>query len=308
MRPAQAALGQRGGGPRHHDVRAHAVDLERRTGRRDLPQRPVAQPHGRQQFPRGDDPRPYGGLLLGPARGEPGRVVVVGEAPPDDLHPLVRLPGGRDLHGQPEPVEQLRPQLALLGVHGADEQEPGGMPHRDALALDVRGAHRRRVQQQVDQVVVEEVDLVDVEDPAVRVGQQARLEGLHAFRQGPLDVQCADQPVLGGADGQFDHARGPGLERPRLVRPVRAAGVGGAGVAGEAAAGDDVQRGHERRQRSHRRRLGGALLAAHQHTADRRGHGVQQQREPQVVLADDGRERKGGGHFSSPSRSPSSSR
>jgi hypothetical protein len=182
------------------------------------------------------------------------------------------------------------------------------MPDGDALTFDVRGAHRGGVQQQVDQVVVEEVDLVDVEDPAVRVGQQARLEGLHTLREGPLDVQRTDEAVLGGADGQFDHARGPGLERPRLVRPVGAAGVGGAGVAGEPAAGDDVQRGHERRKGPHRRRLGGALLAAHQHTADGRGHRVQQQREPQVVLADDGRERKGGGHFSSPSKSPSSSR
>lgn len=261
---------QRGRRTRHHDVGPHAVHLERGTGRRDLPQRPVAQPHRRQQLPRGDDPLPYGGLLVRPTGREPGRVVVVGEPPPYDLHPLVRLPRGRDLDGQPEPVEQLRPQLALFGIHGADEQELRGVPYRDTLALDVRRPHRGGVEEQVDQVVVEEVDLVDVEDPAVRVGEQARLEGLHALRERPLDVQGADEPVLGGADGEFDHAGRPRGARPRLVRAVRAGRVRCGGVTGETAAGDDRDLGQQRRERADRRRLGGALLAAHQHSADRR--------------------------------------
>jgi hypothetical protein len=44
--------------------------------------------------------------------------------------------------------------------------------HRDPLPLDVRPAERRRVEQQVDEVVVQEVDLVDVEDAAVGGGEQ----------------------------------------------------------------------------------------------------------------------------------------
>ncbi len=142
------------------------------------------------------------------------------------------------------------------------------MPHGDALALDVGGAHGGGVQQQVHEVVVEQVDLVDVQDPAVSVGQQARFEGLHALRQRPLDVQGTHQPVLGGADRQLDHPRGPHPGRPGLVRAVRAGGVGGGGVAGETASGDDVHLRHERRQRADRRGLRGALLTAHQHTAD----------------------------------------
>ena len=50
------------------------------------------------------------------------------------------------------------------------------MGDRDALALDDVDPERGRVEQDVRQVVVEEVDLVDVEDAAVRLGEQARLE------------------------------------------------------------------------------------------------------------------------------------
>ena len=99
----------------------------------------------------------------GPARGEACRVGLVGEPPPDHLGPDGRVARRGHLDGQPEPVEQLRAQLALLRVHRADQQEPGRVRDRDALALDVRAAHRGGVEQQVDQVVVQQVDLVDVE-------------------------------------------------------------------------------------------------------------------------------------------------
>ena len=40
--------------------------------------------------------------------------------------------GRGDLDGQAEPVEQLRSELALLRVHGADQHEPRGVRDRDA--------------------------------------------------------------------------------------------------------------------------------------------------------------------------------
>ena len=76
--------------------------------------------------------------------------------------------------GEAEPVQQLRPQFTLFGVHGADQHEPGLVAVRDAVAFDVHPAHRRGVEQHVDEVVVQEVDLVDVQHAAVRAGQQAR--------------------------------------------------------------------------------------------------------------------------------------
>ena len=136
---------------------------------------------------------------------------------------------------------------------------------RDAVALDVHPAHRRGVEQHVDQMVVQQVDLVDVEHAAVRAGQQAGRERMLAVAQHLLQVQRSDHAVLGGADRQLDE--------PRAVRRHR------------------VQ---HRGQRAHRRRLGGALLPADQHPADLRAHRAQHQRQPQPVLADDRAERVAG--------------
>ncbi len=111
------------------------------------------------------------------------------------------------IDGEAEPVQQLRAQLALFRVHGADQHEAGLMAVRDAVAFDVDPAHRRGVEQHVDQMVVQEVDLVDVQHAAVRTGQQPRREGVLAVAQHTLQVQRADHPVLGGADGQLDERR-----------------------------------------------------------------------------------------------------
>ena len=170
---------------------------------------------------------------------------------------------------------------------------------RDPVALDVRAAHRGGVEQQVDEVVVEQVDLVDVEHAAVRVGEQAGLVGLDALGERPLEVQRADEAVLGGPDRQLDQPRGRrGVAAAAATRAARAAPSGHAGSGGVAGSqenrqpGDDRDGRQQRGQRPHGRRLRGALLPAHQHPADAGVNGVEQQREPQVVVADDGGERE----------------
>ncbi len=282
--------GQRGGGPGHHDVGPHPVDLEGGTGGGDLPQGTVTEPHAWQQSPGGHDPGPQRALLVGPPGGERGRIVVVREPSPHHLHPQIGLPGGGDLDGQPEAVEQLRAQLPFFGVHRPDEQEARGMPYGDAFALDVRGTHGGGVEQQVDQVVVEQVDLVDVQDAAMRVREEPRLEGLHALGERPLDVERPDEPVLGRADRQLHGPRRPRHAGPGLVGTVGTRRIGGAGSAGEPAAGDDGHLGHERGQRADRGGLGGALLAAHEDATHGGAHRVEQQSEPEIVLPDDGGE------------------
>ncbi len=52
-----------------------------------------------------------------------------------DLHPLAGVLYGRDLGVEGHPVEELGAELPLLGVHGADEDEPGGVLDGDALPL-----------------------------------------------------------------------------------------------------------------------------------------------------------------------------
>ena len=147
------------------------------------------------------------------------------------------------------------------------------MRDRHALALDVRAAHRGGVQQQVDQVVVQQVDLVDVQHAAVRGGQQAGLVGAHALGQRALQVAASRRSrssvaPTGSSTSRAGRAIG---RRPVGVRPVRAVGSGAAGSQREPAARHDVHRRQQRGQRAHRGRLRGALLAADQHPADRRG-------------------------------------
>ena len=127
----------------------------------------------------------------------------------DDRHPLVQVADAFDVDAQAEAVEQLRPQLALLRVHRPDEDEPRGMRDGDSLALDGVDAHRRGVEEHVDNVVVEEVHLVDVEDVAVRLGEHSRLEAPRPFLEGRLEVDGSDHAVFRGVDRQLDDPHAP---------------------------------------------------------------------------------------------------
>ena len=255
---------------RRDQVSAHPVDPEPAAHGADLAQRGVGQHDVRQPGARGGHVRGGPAGIGGEAGRETARVRLVGEPAPDDLGALVGIAAGRHLHGQPEPVEQLRPQLAFLRVHRADEQETGGVPDRNPLALDVADPQCRRVQQQVDEMVVQQVDFIHVQQAAVRRGEHARLVGGDAFGQRALDVQRADEAVLGGADGQLRELGRPGVLRGAgRMRAVRAVGVGGGRVTGEPAAPDDTHRGQQLAEAADDGRLRGALLAAHEHPADR---------------------------------------
>ena len=293
--------GQRDGGLGGHQVRAQAVDVERRADRRDLAEGPVAEHDAGQPLAGSGDVRREVGVGVRVQRREGVGVGLVRQPPAYDVGPLGRVAGRRHLDGQPEPVEQLRPQLALLRVHRPDQQEPRGVPHRHPLALHVGGAERGRVEQQVDEVVVQQVDLVDVQHASVRRGEQPRLVRRHAAGQGPLEVERAGQPVLGRPDRQLHEPRRAGAGR--AVRgEVRAAAVGRAGIAGEPAAVQHGDRGQQRRQRAYDGRLRGALLATYEDPADGRRDGVDDQREAQVGQAHDGGERVGRAHDGHPGR------
>ena len=138
----------------------------------------------------------------------------------------------------------------------------GGQP----VPLDAVDAEGGGVDEHVDEMVGQEVDLVDVEDAPVGGGQQPRPEAGAAFEEGALEVQGADDAVLGGADGQLD-------ERRR-----RAAAAG--------------RTGHEGGQRPGGGRLPRPLLAPDEDAAELRVDGVEEEGELEVVLPDDGGERE----------------
>ena len=180
----------------------------------------ITEPDRAQQLAGGDDPLPEGLLLLG-VRGQEGvGVAVEGHPPPDHLGAKLRIARRGDLDREPEAVQQLRPQLALLGVHRADQHDPRGVRDRDTLALDGRPPHRRRIEQQVDEMIMEQVDLVDVEDAAVSGGEQPGLIGHVPGSQGLLQVERSDHPVLARTDRQLHQSRRAGW-RSAAERAVR---------------------------------------------------------------------------------------
>jgi len=282
--------GERGAG--HHDVGPQPVHPVGEADPGDPVDLPVRQPDAGQDRAGGGDP--LGEPLIGhhPAGGEGIRVSLIGEPTAYHLGPRARLGRRGDLDHQPEPVDQLRARLALLRVHRADQEEPRRVLDRDTVPLDVRPPHRGGVQQQIDQMIGKQVHLVDVEHAPMRRGEQPRFVRLRPVAQCPLDVKGADHPVLGGTDRQFDQGRAtaPGRRR-RIVRTVRAGRVRRGRVAGESAAADGVHIGQQRGERPHDGRLGGALLATHEHPADAGVYRVEEQRQPQVGQADHGGER-----------------
>ena len=277
------------------DVGAQAVHLEPGTHAGDRGQRIVAELHPRQAGASLTDAGPQRGLVGGEGCGERERVGVEGEPPADDLDTASRFAGGDDLDGETEPVQQLGPQFALLRVHGADQDEAGGVLDGDAVAFDGGPAHGGGVQEQVDQVVVEEVDLVDVEDAAVGAREQAGLERHLTLGQGTFELEGTQDAVLGGAHREFDEphrTRRAGGGVP--IGQVQGDRGGIVGVDGEPVALIDGDGRQDGGQRAHGGGFGGALLAADQHPADLRGDRRQDEGQPHRVevvgfAADDGR-------------------
>jgi hypothetical protein len=284
-----------GSGAGGHDVGTQAVDPEGRAQLRDGDQGRVVERHLGDEVLRGTDPSGERGLGVGEARREAGRVGVEGQPATHDLGAGGRVARRGHLHGEAEAVQQLGPQLALLGVHRADEDEPGGVLHGHAVALHRGAAHRGRVEQEVDQVVVQQVDLVDVEHAAVRASQQAGLVAGDAASEGLLEVEGAEHAVLGGTHGQLDEPHRAGLDR--CVRPERTVRrQGGVGrIAGEPVARDHLDRRQHGREGTHERRLGRALLPSYEHAADGGRDRREDEGEGHVVElvglgSDDGRE------------------
>ena len=110
------------------------------------------------------------------------------------------------------------------------------MLHRHAVALDVADPEGGRVEQQVDEVVVQQVDLVDVQDAPVRAGQQPGWKDVT-----PTVSKCptSSEPVSRSSVAPT------GSSTSRVGRDCAAApaGCGPSGHCGSGAAGE-----HEKRQ------------------------------------------------------------
>ena len=88
---------------------------------------------------------------------------------------------------------------------------------REPFTLDRVHPHGRGVEEQVHEVVVEQIDFVDVEEAAVGLGEQTRLEPALALSDGGLQIERPHDPVLGRGHGQVDHAHLAALSGQRLT-------------------------------------------------------------------------------------------
>ena len=122
LRAVKSSLGLRS--PGAHEVRAVAVDLERNGDLCDEPQDLAGQIHLGDCRDCLGDVRAHVLLVVGVLAHELVRVVLPVGSLLDDGDALVEVADALDVNAKPEAVEQLRPQLTFLRVHGADEDEP----------------------------------------------------------------------------------------------------------------------------------------------------------------------------------------
>ncbi len=194
-------------GAAHHDVGAMAMAPASRQMRETKWRIPAERStSGSSSVARTIDSRSRRSALvvLAPVGPRLGPAVLLEDE--DALGPLAQA---ADVHAEPEAVEQLRPQLPLLGVHRPDEDEPRRVPEGDPLALDVftpiAAASRRTSTRWSSRRFTSST----YEDVPVRLGEDARLEAALAVLDRRLDVDGPDHPVLGGVDRQLDDAHPP---------------------------------------------------------------------------------------------------
>ena len=242
------------------------------------------------------------GIGFGPLRGEPFGITVVGIAPLDHLDALIEIGGRRDFHGEAKAIEELRTEITLFGIPTADEDEACGMAHTDPLALDDVLPGGGDIEQEIDEVILEEVDLVDVEVPAIRAREEPGFVRLLAAGERAFEVEGADHAILGGAEREVDDGDG-GFVGAELLAGVQVRLAVGAEAAGRrlgitsvAAPIDHRHRGEEGGEGADRGGLGGPAMAEDQHPTDGRVDRGEEDGPLHLVLTDDGREGEGDTH------------
>mmetsp|Transcript_55673 Transcript_55673/g.120267 ORF Transcript_55673/g.120267 Transcript_55673/m.120267 type:complete len:242 (+) Transcript_55673:1631-2356(+) len=94
-------------------------------------------------------------------------------------------------------------QYALLWIPGRHHQWPAGVCHGEPLSLDPVHAALDRCQEQAHQVVLEKIDIIDVEDTPMSLGEQPWLEYGTPLLHGGLNIQGTDQAVLCASQWQL---------------------------------------------------------------------------------------------------------
>ena len=166
---------------------------------------------------------------------------------PVDFQSLRAIVLGGDEHAQADPVGDLRAQLAFLGIHRADQREARRVVDRVLTAFDVHDAKRCGVEQRVDDDVGEEIDLVHIEDVAVRSREQPRPESDAAALERGAQVDRAHDVVELRIGRQLDDLA-PRFAGRHFFRAVAAVGACRAQVRAVRVAAVGARRALEDRQ------------------------------------------------------------
>ena len=78
------------------------------------------------------------------------------------------------------------------------------MAHADPFPLDHIHSHRSRVQEDVCDMVVKEIDLIDIQDAAICCGKDSGFKCPYPFLYRFLDVKRANDPILRTTERQID--------------------------------------------------------------------------------------------------------
>jgi len=163
----------------------------------------------------------------------------------------------------------------------------------DPVAFDRVDTAGRRIEQNIDQVVVEQIDLVDIEDAAISRCEQARVElGVAGHRI--LDRQRADNAVAGRPKRQRDQRHLSCLDGKIIAiagATVLALASWVVGSTAVGTAGDSLLFGQQIDEGAHGGRFRGAFLAGDDRAAEVVVGRSEQQHLFEIVLADDSRER-----------------
>jgi hypothetical protein len=272
------------------------VDLKRETQLSNTHQESTIDLATGQQFLRSRYSLSQLVLLIG-HRGLKGfGVIIEALASFDYFDTLIEIRNRRDLSVESETIEKLRPQFTFFGIARAYEHEPSGMAGGNAFAFDYVTARRRRVKQDIYDMIVEQINFVDVEEAAIGAGQQSGLECLHSFNERALDVQGSAHPIFGCPKWEIDNRnRAAHTVQLTVARQldgaVLAQLVHSIGVAAVVAALNFVDWGKQIGQRANGGRLPRSAMTHNNDATDVRVNDAQQQREFHLLLTDDPRER-----------------
>ena len=88
-----------------------------------------------------------------------------------DFNAFINIRGGQDIDRQSKAIHQLRPQFSLFRVARSNQHETRGMADGKPLAFHNIFARLRHIQQKIHDVIFQQIHLIYIEIPPVRLGK-----------------------------------------------------------------------------------------------------------------------------------------